>query len=206
MPHRPVFIAALAPLALAPTLFAQTSYDEFIDGELSNDRLAPTALSFAEGANDISGTFGFDASANGGDGEQDVDYFTFTIAEGFELSEIVVIRFAGDDDVAFMGIQQGTQLTEPAIGADAGNLLGYVLFGPGSATATPGTDILDDMGMGPGSMGFSGPLGAGDYTIWLNQTGPTTTHTTRFVVTAIPTPASAALLGLGGLVATRRRR
>lgn len=203
MTHQARF-AALAALSL--TTFAASAYDELAEGDLSGDRFAPTALAFAEGTNSVSGTFGFDPNANGGDGEQDIDYFTFTIAEGFQLTEILVNRFVGDDGLAFMGIQEGTTFTEPALGADAGNLLGYVLFGPNADEATPGTNILDDMGTGPGSMGFTGPLGPGDYTIWLNQTGATTTHTTTFTVTAIPAPASTALLGLAGLAAARRRR
>lgn len=197
--------AAIAAVVLAaPLTLAQLTYDEGVNGDLSGDGLAPDALAFGAGTNTISGTFGIDFSDP--DSEQDIDYFTFTVDAGFQLTAISLLSYSGDDGVAFIGIQNGSQFTEGPLGADAANLLGYTLYGTGQQDAGVGTNLLPLIGQGFGSQGFAGPLGPGDYSIWLNQTGALTTHALGFVIEPIPAPASAALLGLGGAIAARRRR
>ena len=59
------------------------------------------------------------------------------------------------------------------------------IFSAVSSTTRPleGTDILDDIGALPGATGFTGPLGAGTYTLWLNQTGNVTSTASFTLVT-----------------------
>jgi hypothetical protein len=61
-------------------------------------------------------------------------------------------------------------------------MYGYLHFG--TEAENVGTDILDDMGVAPGAVGFVPPLAAASYTFWLQQgtTGVSTAHQLNFVV------------------------
>ena len=74
-----------------------------------------------------------------------------------------------------------------------------------------GNDILQAMGGGAGSQGFSGTLGPGSYTFWAQETGPSTDDwDLNFIVTQASSPlvpGPGALAGLIGItVITGRRR
>jgi hypothetical protein len=198
--------ATFALLALLGLSYASVAsadnYNEGIDGDLSNNRLAPTVISLDPGSNTITAT-----SVSG-----DPEYYTVNVPPGFQLSPVTLLSYASLDLVAFVGLQSGTTFTEPAIGTNVGNLLGWVHFGPSMVT----TDILDDIGMGPGAIGFTGPLPAGDYTFWSQQTGANaTTYAFDLVISAAPPPVPTlsggftlllcAGLGLTLLMALRRR-
>jgi MYXO-CTERM domain-containing protein len=192
-------ISALAVFTTAAS--ADLMWDEAIDGDLSGDYLNPTQL-FTKGVNNhvIFTTVG--SASNGGD--QDREYFTFTVAEGYELASIVLDGFVTDpiSNLGFIGIAAGDSFPTPPDAPDPTSLLGYYLPG----VTDIGDDILQAMGQGGGSQGFSGPLGAGSYTFWAQETGPSTDEwDLNFVVTAVPAPGALALLGLGGLAARRRR-
>ena len=199
-PIKTVFsISALAVFTMAAS--ADLMWDEAIDGDLSGDYLNPTQL-FTKGVNNhvIFTTIG--AGENGGD--QDREYFTFTVAEGYELASIVLDGFvtSPETNLGFIGIAAGSAFPTPPTAPDVTSLLGYYLPG----VTDIGNDILQAMGTGGGSQGFSGPLGAGSYTFWAQETGPSTDDwDLNFVVTAVPAPGALALLGLGGLAARRRR-
>jgi hypothetical protein len=78
-------------------------------------------------------------------------------------------------------MQQGTTFSVPPAEAMAGDMYGYAHFGPEAGNV--GTDILDDMGEAPGAIGFTPPLPAGSYTIWLQQgTPPITAYQLSFNV------------------------
>ena len=84
---------------------------------------------------------------------------------------------------------------------DVTQLLGYYHYG----VADIGLDILPAMGAGPGSIGFTGALGPGDYSFWVRQGGPDAADwDLNFVVT--PAPGAIALLAFGGLLGGSRRR
>ena len=69
-----------------------------------------------------------------------------------------------------------------------------------------GTDILDDMGAAPGTIGFTPPLGSGPYTYWIQNTGDFCTYQLNYVVAPVPEPATFIALALGAAVLARRRR
>jgi hypothetical protein len=179
------------------------NYDESMDGDLSGNRLAPTAIVLDPGANAITAT-----SVAG-----DLEYYTVNVPSGYNLSAVTLVSYVSADNLAFVAIQSGTTFTEPPTGTNVAQLLGYTHLGPGNGTV--GTDILDDMGAGAGAIGFAGPLGAGNYTLWSQQTGASsTTYALNLQLTAVPPPvpalsAGSLLLLCAGLglilVATRRR-
>lgn len=173
---------------------AQVIWDESIDGDISGDRLNPDFVTLAAGNNILI------ASSS----EADKEYIRLDVPTGHVLSAIILDNYVSDDGLAFMGVQAGTTFTEPADSPSVGNILGYVLFGWGSSTV--GTDVLDDMGSGPGAIGFTPPLASGPYTYWIQQLGEPTDYQFNFVVTPVPEPATFCALGLGALALLRRRR
>ena len=122
------------------------------------------------------------------------------------MSSIVHTSYASTDNLSFIGFQSGPQLTEPLPPAtNAGNLLGYLHFGPG----TVGTDILDDLGASgsstPPAMGFTPPLPAGTYTFWIQQTGVEASYSFDFVLTPVPEPGQWALMVAGAALVVAAR-
>jgi len=103
---------------------------------------------------------------------RDIDYVTFTVPEGMQLSGLTGVAYeAAPGNLAFLGIERGAvAVTDPAA-ADASTLLGGLAYGHYVVSV----DILDIVGSLSGAQGFDGPLGPGEYTLWLNQTGPTST-------------------------------
>ncbi|GAA3510746.1 hypothetical protein GCM10022393_25420 [Aquimarina addita] len=157
-------------------------YDEDIDGNLSTDNLVPTLIELAGGDNRvISGQTGTVDQAN---------FFTFEIPDGYQLSELIVDRYSGADDIGFIGIDEGEIISgQPANNAPS-RLIGGLSYG----TANVGTNILPAMGdldnpAAPfvSGFGFTPPLPSGTYTVWLNQTGGSSSTILNFVLT--PTTA-----------------
>jgi len=180
---RSIAIVTVAFLALAVRPAFAVTWDESNNGDLSNNPNAPTALgSFGVGTHTVI------ATSSGG--EQD-DY-SFTIGAGLSLTQIINVSYnsAVGDNTAFFAIASGASI--PNQGLAPGNLLGYTHFGPNIGTV--GTDILDDVALGPGAIGFAPPLGAGTYSVWSQQAGGAATFRMDFVV--IPEPASLALMAL----------
>ena len=185
--HTPICVlAAGATLSLATSASAFT-WTETIDGDLSGDRLAPSAFVASAGANVLSMTSG---SASG---STDRDYFTVTVPGGLQLSSIRLLAAEVDGAVSFIGVQAGSVFTEPAIGASVANLLGWHHF----AGAEAGTDILDDIASGAGSIGFTPPLASGAYTFWAQDFGFEASYSMEFNLTPIPEPGAVTLLAGG---------
>jgi len=157
-------------------------YNEATNGDLSNDRAAPTVINFGPGDNDILGTTG---AATGGNVR---DYFTFTIPTGATLTALTVLNSAITAGAsAFIGLEAGGQITVDPAAATAAPLLGYRHFAP----ADIGVDILPLMGIAVGAIGFTAPLGAGQYSVWIQDTSPgTSVYGLRFEV---PEPGTALL-------------
>ena len=173
---------------------AAVIWAEAIDGDLSGDYLNPTVVVPAAVDNQL-----LYSSVSA-----DREYFTLTINAGEELSAITVDSWTSVDDLSFLAVSAGSTFSTPptAPGPDPTSMLGYAHFG----ATDLGLDILQAIGGGPGSQGFSGPLGPGQYTFWAQETGPNAAAATlNFVVT--PEPSTALLFGLGlaGLAVPRRR-
>ena len=144
-------------------------FDEAADGDIVNDPNNPQPLQLVIGENRVNGTVV----------SPDLDYLTINVPAGSELSALELTEYVSEDDVSFIAIQAGSVFTELPEGAEAANLLGFVLFGAELA----GTDILDDMGTGEDAQGFTPPLEAGDYTFWIQETADSTVdYSFSFVV------------------------
>ena len=193
--------AAVCTAFIAGSASADLMWDEAIDGDLSGDYTAPTQL-FTKGVNNhvIFTTVG--QGDNGGD--QDREFFTFDVAVGYQLDAIILANFETDPvtNLGFFGVAAGNAFPTSPEAPNVTELLGYYLPG----TDDIGDDILQAMGNGGGSQGFTGPLGAGSYTFWAQETGPSTdSWDLNFVVSEVPAPGALALLGLAGIAARRRR-
>jgi hypothetical protein len=192
---------AIALSMSVPMLAHAAMWDEnSAQGDLSNDRLAPSQLTLDPGTNLLTGNFG----------APDVDYIAMTVPVGFELASIVTgVHNTTGLSRSFIGVQSGSVMTVPPTAADATGLLGWVHF-----SGQDGVNLLPGMGTPKaGSTGFTGALGAGQYTFWINETssGPGLTYDLAFNVQAAPVPVPAAvwllgpaLLGIGGLRKNRR--
>jgi len=153
-------------------------FDEAVDGEISGDATNPLALDLGNGSNVLAG------SVVGGD----LDYVTVHVPAGHVLSAIDLVSYESVDDQSFIGIQQGTVFTEPPVNTEVGNLLGFTLMGD----ALVGTDILPAIGTGDGAQGFTPPLDAGDYTFWIQETGPdASSYTLDLVVSPVDSAPAA---------------
>lgn len=185
--------------AVFPNLATGAVYDEAVNGDLSDNHLAPTLFLLDVGSNLLS------ASSVTTPFIADAEYFTAVVPAGSELTEIRLTRYVSDDPRAFLGFVAGTSIATGPNSTGAGDLLGYYHFG---SNAIPlGTDFLDDMALAFGAQGFTRPLPAGSYTFWAQQTGSQVSdYTFDFVVTAIPEPSALAMILLPGLALFRRRR
>ena len=125
-------------LVAAAPLPAATVWNESINGDISNNRLAPTSVTLAPGSNDVIGSVQGSPS--------DIDYLTINVPSGDELSQIILESFTSTDQKGFIGVQSGTTFTQPPTGTDVTQLLGYTHFGPGAGNV--GENILPSMGIG----------------------------------------------------------
>jgi hypothetical protein len=169
--------------------------------DLSNSFSAPTLINLTSGANTITGRTGTSS------GSIDLDYFRVHVPAGSRLVAINLLAFDGTR--SFIGVERGTTFTDPATTTTA-NLLGWVHIVP----SLVGSDILDDMGRGAGAQGFTGSLGEGDYSFWIQENStPVVNYQIALVVSpgvpALPAPFGALLwagLGACGIVLVARRR
>jgi len=181
---------------------AATAWDEAASGDLANLGTSPTLVSLGLGSNTLTGTTGRD-----GAGVVDRDYFTFTLADGWQLDSLTLLpgtTFLGPSGLGFVAVQAGSQMTVDPTGGDPTNLLGWWHYSENDID----TDILPLIGLGGGAIGFAGPLPAGSYTFWVQETATgTVAYNFDFNVTAVPEPSIALMLmaGLAGLGFLRKR-
>ncbi|MEM6884602.1 MAG: hypothetical protein AAF571_06170, partial [Verrucomicrobiota bacterium] len=145
-------------------LAAGSIYLEGTNGDLSDDYLNPTSLVFMPGINTVSG--GLDGGA------MDLDLFSFTLLSGQTLTEIKVMEFTGGASGSLFAMQLGTQLSSDPVQATINmsfpDPIANVLIS--STMAASDFDILPNLVVGP-PFNFANPLPAGDYVVWLNETG-----------------------------------
>lgn len=184
----------VATVFVAGSIASASVYNESVDGDLSNDRFNPTLIDFDTGMNMVTMEVVDSDQPNG-----DLDYFTFTLDAGESVDSIVVIDSSnpagGFDAAAFVGLAFDSFFDfDPATFMGDG-VEGFVITSP-DQVGIEQISILSD--------GLSS-LGPGDYTFWVQQTGVDLTSVT-LGVNVVPTPGALALLGMGGLMAGRRRR
>jgi hypothetical protein len=155
-------------------------WDEVIDGDLSDNRLAPTTLNLTLGSNLVS------ATQQGNAFGRDVDYLTTVVPVGTQLSQLLVTGYVETvvGNLAFLGVQAGSTFTVDFDAAKAGDLLGGTVIGNFSVN----TNILPITGVLGGAIGFSPPLPPGSYTWWFNQTGDPSSVDMDFVIEGPITP------------------
>ncbi len=206
-------LALLAALALPLGSAQALTWDETINGDLSDDGNAPTLLGpFASGSNLISGTMG----SLGGTGPMDADIWNFTVASGYYLTGINLVGYtsaSGDysifDDThgSFMAIANGGSINT----SDPSNHLSNALWGYGQdGFGNTYQNLLALLDAGPefGGLGFDGPLPAGNYTFWIQEGSDQIGYSIDFVTAPVPVPepGGVLLLGVAGLWLLRRRR
>ena len=193
---RPCAISlVLAACCAGNAALAAEVYRESVDGELSSNGLAPTAITLAAGSNQIFGRMG------GGGGGADLDYFTVTVPTQMQLTALTLLSDTRVIGVSFIGMQAGPQLTVDPRAGSANGLLGWMHYG----ATDIGTDILPTIGTGFGASGFTPPLGAGQYSFWLQETGAgSVTYGLDLQLQPVPLPT--ALPGFALALALLRRR
>lgn len=109
---------------------------------------------------------------------RDIDYFTVVLPPDLQLDQLILDGYTaeGTNNSAFLGIQEGVAFTTDAMSTTGEDLLGGITYGSGNLD----TDMLPSIGQL--GQGFTPPLPTGTYTIWLNQTGPISEASLRFVV------------------------
>jgi len=173
--------------------------------DLSDDGNAPTALTFGAGDNIIEGSMGWNGST------LDADIWTFTIAAGYEVSEIKLVTYSSTNPPTapnghWMALAAGNTIDETQSVNHLSNGLWREELDINNNTYT---DLLAILQAGPefGGLGFTGNLQAGTYTFWVQDTSSfVDQYCIDFVVTPVPEPGSALLLGAASFVCLRRRR
>lgn len=206
--HKMKFLAALTlAWMFAGSATAGTVWNEAVNGDLSNDPLAPTVLNFSSGQNFISGEAG---GAVSGVPPFDQDFFNFLLLdrELVSLTAVSGVMHDPSDNEFFIGLGSGARITANTLPpfSDAAGLLGWQHVEPGDI----GTNILPAMGTADfGATGFTAPLGAGLYSVWVQDDHPVD-YILRFDVAPIPEPSTVPLMltgltALAGLRLHRRR-
>ena len=208
--RKSLFSAAVcALLAAAPA--KAIIFDEAVSGDLSNNQLAPTALTLTAGLNSVIGTVnGFPP------GTDAQDWVSFTIPTGFVMTSYVNSGYVSADDQGFTGFQVGSSFSGDPF--SAGSYAGYAHFGFAATnpdgtppSSTVGVDLLPLMAnssFAPGTTGFTPPLHAGTYTFLIQQgNAVNTSYQFDMTLRAVPEPGSSlCLLGMGVLATFALRR
>jgi hypothetical protein len=195
-------LASFAVLFSISLAHGEVVYDEATMGDLSADNTLPTPVffQFQPGTNTVVGEIS--------DGTADI--FTFEIAEGYQLSSLVLSGYDQPDDRMFVAMSAGDQfpssfdeVNDPFF-PDTSEWLGSLLIGD----ADLNNDVLALIG-GPqnlGGTGFTPPLGSGEYSFYIQQTGDVTSYSLDFNVTAVPEPSTTFACGLALIVVIGYRR
>jgi hypothetical protein len=194
-------IAACAAAACAPMTPAQVVWDESIHGDLSTNVAAPTPLVLGVGTSSVLGRMAAPDDIR--------DLFTFTIGPGQLLTGMFLIDYrdvgtGAPGDTGYIHIDDGTSTVVPSAATMLEFLGGHHLDRDSFPTAAD--NMLVILSAAPlGGTGFTMPLGPGDYTINVQQTGtPLTSYALDLVV--VPGPGALAALAMGAGIAGRRRR
>ncbi|RTL44227.1 MAG: hypothetical protein EKK53_08090 [Burkholderiales bacterium] len=188
-------VAALVVAATFAGAVQGASWDESVQGDLSDNGLAPSTLILDPGHNVVAGHFGMGRQA----GVADLDYLHIVVPAHLRLQGLRLLELVQGGDASFLAIQAGPQLTLPPNAVDPSPLMGYAHIRP--VLAAFGTNLLT-------AMNVPSTLPAGDYTFWINETDTSEAwrYALDFEAVAVPELATVWLwLGAGVLLARRRR-
>lgn len=193
---------ALMTCAAANAVASTTTYDELVSGDLSGIAESPTPWTLAAGANLLAGSAGTNAIA----GTVDYDLVALEVPAGHQLDSITIVSYTNPDIYAmsFFGLQAGSPWLDK-FGWDMG---GFWLMGwTHVQMQMAGLDLLPMIQDHASEPGFSIPLPAGVYTMLIEDIDTVNSYSLQFNVSAVPEPASAALVGMAalGMIAARRR-
>src|ERR1044072_483076 len=133
-------------------------------GGFSSNGLAPTALTFSLGSNQIFGSNGSGASAVR-------DYVTFTVPGNLVVTALTMLNTSPIGNIGFIGLQAGNQVTLLPSASTAAGLLGWKHYLPTDIN----TDILPFMSVpNTASSAFTIPLPPGNYSLWIQDSSPGT--------------------------------
>lgn len=192
----------------------------------SNDKNNPTVLPWSEILS-IAGSVSQPSGSAVGGISPWAQYVSFTVPIRYKFTSLKLVDYNSSDDRGFVALQAGdkwTAVPSPSTGALPG-ALAYHHFGSGAGTVygslcsqnysggtTPvsvcATDPIANSDLFTRSINgpIAGPLPAGPYTLWLQQTNATPVGFT-FQATSTAVPAPLPLLGLGaGFGVSRRLR
>jgi hypothetical protein len=180
LPSFAVLVFVLLAVSMSERAIAAVVWDESVNGDLSGDRLNPTSINLSAGVNSIVGQMGHFDGTN-----VDIDYVTTNIPANERLSGVILSNYVSDDDVSFIGMENGTQITVPTTAFTADGLQGWTHIG----STLVGFDLFANMSQASfGSSGFSVPIPSGSYSFWLQQRdGFDTDYRFDFIVTPQPT-------------------
>lgn len=191
------FFTSLLLLSLSSSFaWGIVVHNESTDGDLSNDNTAPTqiALDFLAGSSEISGNMGSDNPVF------DPDFFSITIPAGNQLDEITLqVYVPTGAEGSFFAVENGPQITDTN---SASALLGGDLIGSGNLNS----DVLLNLASGSYGSGFTGPLGAGTYSFWFQETGGGVDYTFSLKTSAVPEPGGLILILISAIALHRRAR
>jgi hypothetical protein len=167
-------LACLGVLVVLAPWAGATDYNEFVDGDLSDLSTAPTVIRLAAGPNVLVA-----ASSS-----TDFDLVNITIPANHTLNTIS-IEFHDGPVRVFTALEEGPEWTA-GVGydVDPSALLGWVDFPFNPNQSHVGADILAEMALAPGSLGFETPLASGDYTLLFQSQSTSVPFAVSFNVSA----------------------
>lgn len=152
----------LAAVLLAAVASADVVHDEAVDGDLSNEAFLPSVLAFGPGGNLVSGS----VTVNG----DFRDFITFTVPAGSALVALRQVLYSDGagtfGSVGYHAINAGSTGLVPGFGTAGSFLGGNHMFN------NMGADLLPDLAAAiTNGTGFTIPLGPGDYSYVIQQSG-----------------------------------
>jgi hypothetical protein len=159
--------AAWLVVMLSLPAWAAFDYDEAVNGDFSDSGMSPTILVPGAGDNFITGHVG-------GWGVDD-DFFGFSVPSTMRFEALILVLHSSTINESYLGIED-----EAVFVTGAGNphYFGYCYFDASEI----GVDLLPILGASNGN--FEPPLGAGDYTFWVDEGGAWEAYTLLFLFRA----------------------
>jgi hypothetical protein len=214
-PLKPLALLALVP---AFTLLASPMASQASPATgYSHDRLAPTLLTGSKKVV-IKGAVQNVGTVTGGISPT-AEYVTFTVPSGKVFTSLTLTNYTSIDNLAFVGLMAGNQWTAARVGQTLPNALAYSHFGvsgvcaetyggSGNGLPTGANDCASnplsqtDLFVKSLKGALTAPLQAGDYTVWIQNTGSELTEYEfaaqfEYAPAPGPLPVLGAAAGLG---------